>query len=81
MQVLGLKRDDVIVPAFAVIVTVATRKHDYFNFVFFSCGANSTTVMTGLMLTLRRIKDRKFYISNWLLNSQSQGVDHGSSCA
>lgn len=60
MQVLGLERDDVIVPAFEVIVTVATSKHQYFNFVLFSCGANGTTVMTGLMLTLRRIKDRKF---------------------
>lgn len=40
MQVLGLKHDDVIVPAFEVIVTVATRKHQYFNFVLFSCGAN-----------------------------------------
>ena len=60
MQVLGLKHDDVIVPAFEVVVTVTTRRHQYFNFVLFSCGANSTTVMTSLMLTLRRIKDRKF---------------------
>ena len=60
MQVLGLKHDDVIVPAFEVIVTVATRKHRYLNFVLFSCGANTTTVMTSLMLTLRLIKDRKF---------------------
>ena len=45
MQDLGLERDDVIIPPFAVIVTVATRK-------FFG-GENSITVLTGLMLPLR----------------------------
>ena len=55
-------------------------------FFFFFCDGNSTIVPTGLMLIdltqlLACIKDRKFLISNWLLHSQSKGVDHGSSCA
>ena len=57
---------------------------------FCFCGESSTTVLTGLMLTLRvytgLIKDLKFSLSNWLLNSQlqeslmgsCQGMDLGS---
>ena len=57
-----------------------------FFLVFFFGDGNSTIVPTGLMLIdltqlLGCIKDRKFLISNWLLHSQSQVVDHGSSCA
>ena len=58
----------------------------FFFIFFFFCDGNSTIVPTGLMLIdltqlLACIKDRKFLISNWLLHSQSKGVDHGSSCA
>ena len=52
MQVLGLERDDIIYPL-ADIVTVASLGTTLLLTLFCFCGKSSTTVMTGLMLTLR----------------------------